>query len=77
MKSSDWHAFRDPNEEWGTDHLINNTKTSRRQVQQKTSEADRERVRALERETWVDVGSQARERLDTPSMDWDACFPGG
>ncbi len=54
MKSSDWHAFRDPNEEWERTIYINNANVER-QVQQNLENAKNVNAYAHWNENWVDV----------------------
>ncbi len=54
MKSSDWHAFRDPNEEWERTIYINNA-NAERQIQQNIENAKSENVFANWNESWVEV----------------------
>ncbi|MDP8949357.1 MAG: aromatic/alkene monooxygenase hydroxylase subunit beta [Actinomycetota bacterium] len=54
MKSSDWHAFRDPNEEWERTIYINNA-NAERQVQQNIENAKTVNAFATWNENWVDI----------------------
>ncbi len=54
MKSSDWHAFRDPNEEWERTIYINNANVER-QVQQNLENAKNVNAYAHWNKNWVDV----------------------
>jgi propane monooxygenase small subunit len=54
MKSSDWHAFRDPNEEWERTIYINNA-NAERQIQQNIENAKIVNAFATWNGDWVDV----------------------
>lgn len=54
IKSSDWHRFRDPNEEWERTYYINNS-NSVRQVQQNIQNAKSENVFQDWNESWLDI----------------------
>ncbi len=54
MKSSDWHAFRDPNEEWEKTIYINNSNAIR-QIKQSIDDAKSEDMFANWDKSWIDV----------------------
>ena len=54
IKSSDWHEFRDPNEEWEKTYYINNA-NSVRQVQQNIENAKSENVFQNWDKSWLDI----------------------
>lgn len=54
IKSSDWHRFRDPNEEWEKTIYINNS-NSVRQVQQSIENAKSENVFENWDKSWLDI----------------------
>lgn len=54
MKSSDWHRFRDPNEEWEKTIYINNSNAIR-QIKQSIEDAKSEDMFANWDKSWIDV----------------------
>ena len=54
VKSSDWHRFRDPNEEWERTYYINNS-NSVRQVTQNIENAKSENVFQDWKQSWIDI----------------------
>ena len=54
VKSSDWHRFRDPNEEWERTYYINNS-NSVRQVTQNIENAKSENVFQDWKHSWIDI----------------------
>lgn len=54
VKVSDWHRFRDPNEEWERTYYINNS-NSVRQVQQSIENAKSENVFLDWNKSWLDI----------------------
>ncbi len=54
IKSSDWHRFRDPNEEWEKTIYINNS-NSVRQIQQNIENAKSENVFENWSKSWLDI----------------------
>ena len=54
IKSSDWHRFRDPNEEWEKTYYINNS-NSVRQVQQSIENAKSENIFENWDKSWLDI----------------------
>ncbi len=54
IKSSDWHRFRDPNEEWEKTYYINNS-NSVRQIQQSIQDAKSENVFEDWNEDWLPI----------------------
>jgi propane 2-monooxygenase small subunit len=54
MKSSNWHAFRDPNEEWERTYYINNS-NSVRQIRQSIEDAKSEEVFQDWDKSWLPI----------------------
>ena len=54
VKSSDWHRFRDPNEEWEKTYYVNNS-NSIRQIQQNIENAKSENVFENWDKSWLDI----------------------
>ncbi len=54
IKSSDWHRFRDPNEEWEKTYYVNNS-NSIRQIQQNIENAKSENVFENWDKSWLDI----------------------
>ncbi len=54
IKSSDWHRFRNPNEEWEKTYYINNS-NSIRQVQQSIENAKSENIFENWDKSWLDI----------------------
>ena len=54
IKSSDWHRFRDPNEEWEKTYYINNS-NSIRQIQQSIENAKSENIFENWDKSWLDI----------------------
>ncbi|MGB3635024.1 MAG: hypothetical protein WA982_13350 [Rubrobacteraceae bacterium] len=54
IKSSDWHRFRDPNEEWEKTYYVNNS-NSIRQIQQNIENAKSENVFENWDRSWIDI----------------------
>lgn len=57
IKSSDWHRFRDPNQEWEKTYYVNNS-NSIRQVEQSTENAKSENVFENWDKSWLDILSR-------------------
>jgi propane 2-monooxygenase small subunit len=57
MKSSDWHEFRDPNQEWERTIYQNNANVVR-QIQQNLENAKQNKAYALWNNTWAKVAEQ-------------------
>jgi propane monooxygenase small subunit len=54
IKSSDWHSFRDPNEEWEKTYYVNNS-NSIRQIQQSIENAKSENIFENWDKSWLDI----------------------
>lgn len=54
IKSSDWHRFRDPNEEWEKTYYVNNS-NSIRQIQQSIENAKSENIFENWDKSWLDI----------------------
>jgi propane 2-monooxygenase small subunit len=54
IKSSDWHRFRDPNEEWEQTIYVNNS-NSVRQIRQNIEDAKSENAFENWKESWLDI----------------------
>ncbi len=57
IKSSDWHRFRDPNEEWEKTYYVNNS-NSIRQIQQSIENAKSENIFENWDKSWLDIISR-------------------